>query len=217
LNNSISQTLILSLTLCIFNVSINGFSIASATDLNSNIGETIVYTINGNHQLTEDIIKNLSFMVYNYLLDDDPTTAIYENKGVSLQKFTNGRLKGENSMERIYKMCFGDINGDSKTDAVTIIPFYAGGANSYNHYLSLIIPEGELYKIYQTELLYFPIIIDSAEIKGKRVFLHISYRGPEDPMCCPTQKGTLGFKLEGDKIIETKKISFSMRNTKYLN
>jgi hypothetical protein len=209
--------LILIASILIFNEQ-SHFSIAAEVLENPNIGETIVYTVGGRDELSEKILKNLHFTIYDYLVDFDS----YENyeqkklKGVSLQKFTDGMLKGEDGPARITNICFGTMNEDSRVDAVSIILFSTTG-NGYNHYLSIIVPEGIVYKIYQTELFYFKIKIESVEIRSNRVFLTILYNGPDDPTCCPTQKGTLGFKLEGNKIVETKKIHNFGKSSKYLN
>jgi hypothetical protein len=80
---------------------------------------------------------------------------------------------------------FGDLNGDGSEDAITFLASNFGGPEIFLSLEVLLNNNGS-----PSHAASYPIGdrvgIDSVEIVGGVIDIHIITQGPDDPMCCPT-------------------------------
>ena len=107
------------------------------------------------------------------------------------------------------RFCLGDINGDGKDDIAvlyTIESFCCG--NNYQFYLAVFIRNGSKFDL-----------VTSTEVGGKgnrgvnfntirhgKILLNTDEYLPDDPMCCPSSKGSTAYVLKNGKLIERDRI-----------
>uniref|UniRef100_I2Q6F8 Uncharacterized protein n=1 Tax=Desulfovibrio sp. U5L TaxID=596152 RepID=I2Q6F8_9BACT len=169
--------------------------------LAKNLYDNFSYSLEGTGELSEIIVKNLSYKIHIYGKMFNNTYK--DNPPYSLVKFKDG--KGELQDSNMESITFGALTDDNSKSAAFILSAFNGGNGAEIH-LCVVTQEGTSYHINQVLMEYPDIQPGVIKIKNKIVMLNILYRGPNDPACCPTKKGVLEFKLENDKIVETKTI-----------
>lgn len=96
----------------------------------------------------------------------------------------------------------GDLNGDGTDDAAAILVANAGGSGSFYH-LVAVLNEGGTPRPAAVASLGDRVKVEKVSVKSGEVTIDLITQGPQDPLCCPTQKATLIFKLQGDKLVRT--------------
>lgn len=107
------------------------------------------------------------------------------------------------------RFCFGDIDGDGKDDIAVlyIIEGFCCG-NNYHFYLAVLINRGYIFEL-----------VTSTEVGGKgnrgvkfntiknrKILLNTDEYLPDDPMCCPSNKGRTTYILKNGKLIERDRV-----------
>lgn len=144
--------------------------------------------------LTADALKNAAYQ------------GIYEGQTVQL---TDGKYEGKSSVEGGASRptvtftgdpAFGDLNGDGVTDAVVTLVESSGGSGSF-FYLAAVINRNGSPENVVTKFLGDRVKIESIIIEGGEITVRMLTQGPKDPMCCPSQKATVKFRLEGNQLV----------------
>ncbi len=102
------------------------------------------------------------------------------------------------TLHPVYAM--GDLNGDGADDAAAILVANSGGSGTFSH-LVAVLNEGGKPKPVAVALLGDRVKVEALSIKSGEIVIEMVIQGPQDPLCCPTQKTTRSFKLQGDKLV----------------
>ncbi|MFQ5812502.1 MAG: META domain-containing protein [Anaerolineae bacterium] len=123
---------------------------------------------------------------------------------------TDGRYEGEPFVEGgasrlvvtlVELVAFGDLDDDGAEDAAVILAANAGGSGTFIS-LEAVRNEGGKPVHVATYSLGDRARIESLAIEGGQILLEMITHGPDDPMCCPTQRVRNVYALEGDTLIE---------------
>jgi hypothetical protein len=97
----------------------------------------------------------------------------------------------------------GDLNGDGVDDAAVILASNTGGSGVFYHLAAVINRNGTPQHV-ASVLLGDRVKIEAMSIRSGTITLDMVVQGPQDPMCCPTQKTRQSYRLEGDKLTPVK-------------
>lgn len=101
------------------------------------------------------------------------------------------------------KAAFGDLNNDNRKDAAVILDSRWGG-NAHFYELAIVINKnGKLYYL-TSKQLGDRVEIHSIIIESGIIIIDITTHGFKDPMCCPTQRKIVKYKLFGDQLEKIK-------------
>mgnify|MGYP001810572141 CR=1 FL=1 len=168
------------------------FNISFARD--SWVVDNISYNLPSKGDLTEEIVKNLSYNIHLYGAMFD--NSYKENPPFTLTKFDNGTSKQNGEIKLIN---FGKLSGLEKKSAVVYFTIFDGGNNS-EHYIAVITQDGNKYNIKQAVLDYAKMGVEKIEIKNDKILIHILSHGPNDAGCCPSVKEKVVLKIENEKL-----------------
>lgn len=96
---------------------------------------------------------------------------------------------------------FGDLNGDGREDAAVVLAQDLGGSGTFMTLAAVLSDQG-IPRYQAGTSLGDRVKVESVSIKDGLILLTLVGHGPNDPMCCPTQKVTRNFRLEGNKLPE---------------
>ena len=97
---------------------------------------------------------------------------------------------------------WGDLTGDGADEAVVLLAENSGGSGSFIYIAVVAAQNGQTVNTVTT-LLEDRAQIDYMGIEDGQLVIKLLAHGPDDPMCCPTQKSIRKFKLDGNKLLET--------------
>lgn len=97
----------------------------------------------------------------------------------------------------------GDLNADGQADAAVIIVENGGGSGTFIQLEAMLNDRGTPRYAAGT-FLGDRSLIHSVAIKNGNITVDYTYAGENDPACCPTQRETATFKLQGDALVEVK-------------
>ncbi len=135
-------------------------------------------------ELLEGLIKN-----FEYTLEDGSKYRLqngYLEQGESIEDFVSVRLDSFN---------FGDLNSDNQTDAAVILVANYGGSGSFYN-LTVLLNNGT--DLIQTNSLELGdrIKIESLKISSGKILVTLLTHRPDDPLCCPSRRVNLEFRLK---------------------
>jgi hypothetical protein len=143
-------------------------------------------------ELTEGDIKNADFLPDGYM----PGNPIRLKDGV----FEDSNPDGYYSMG-IANIVMGDINGDGSKDAAVIYVWTGGGTGQFYNLAAVLNKDGKPVHVASKEL-GDRIIINSVTINSGQIVIDMIVQGPDEPLCCPTQKQIVKCKLEKNELKE---------------
>jgi heat shock protein HslJ len=147
--------------------------------------------------LTEEALKNTEY------------PSEWEDSGTIT--LTDGRYEGEPFVEGgasrlvvtlVEPVAFGDLDGDGIDDAAVILAANAGGSGTFLS-LEAMGNEGGEPAHRATYPLGDRAQIESLAIESGQIVLEMVTHGPDDPMCCPTQRAEQTYVLQGDELVQT--------------
>ena len=101
---------------------------------------------------------------------------------------------------RLVNSATGDIDGDGKTDAAVILSSQTGGSGTFVDLYSVIDREtGAVAR--GPASLGDRVKVDSLRVEDRAIRLFLVTHGPNDPLCCPTQKSVETFVLHADTLM----------------
>jgi heat shock protein HslJ len=146
--------------------------------------------------LTEQALKNAT-----YPCEWD------ENGEITLM---TGRFEGEPFVEEgatrlivtlIEPVAFGDLDGDGVDEAVVILATNPGGSGTFISLEAMGNDDGTPVHLASYQL-GDRVRAESLAIQDGQIVLEMVTHGPDDPMCCPTQKVTLTYRFDGEQLIK---------------
>jgi len=124
---------------------------------------------------------------------------------------TDGHYEGEPFVEGgasrptvtlVEPIAFGDLDDDGVEDAAVILAANAGGSGTFIS-LEAVRNEGGEPVHLATCSLGDRVRIESLAIEGGQIVLEMITHGPDDPLCCPTQRVVQTYALRGDELEQT--------------
>lgn len=92
-------------------------------------------------------------------------------------------------------VAIGDLNSDGVTDAVATVFLDTGGSGTFIYLVPLISRDGALVQVGQ-ELLGDRVKLNSVNVLADgTITVDMIVHGPQEPLCCPTQRVVKTFKL----------------------
>ena len=99
------------------------------------------------------------------------------------------------------RMAFGSL-GSAQEAAAVILVTDPGGSGTF-YYLSVVVIQDDALVNVATTLLGDRVKINSLSIEDGHVALNMITHGPDDPLCCPTQRVAQTYALQGDQLEQT--------------
>jgi len=93
----------------------------------------------------------------------------------------------------------GDLNGDGVNDAAVVLAANMGGSGTFI-YLAAVVNQNGTPQHVASVSLGDRVKIEAMAIKAGVITVDVVTHGPQDPLCCPTQKATKSFRLLADKL-----------------
>jgi len=95
----------------------------------------------------------------------------------------------------------GDLDGDGAPEAIVLLDASSGGSGT-DLYLAALSRDGGRVVERGAALVGNRAQVRGARVEGSRVVLDVVQAGPSDAMCCPGEKATRAFVLEGEGLVE---------------
>jgi hypothetical protein len=104
-------------------------------------------------------------------------------------------------MELLNLRAYGDLNGDGVEDAAVLLATNTGGSGVFVDLAAVCDHRG---KPQDTARFFLGDRVkpERVEIVGEEIVLSLLVHGPDDPLCCPTERVTWRFRLVGDDLIK---------------
>jgi hypothetical protein len=156
---------------------------------------TATTTVVAAAEITTDTLKNL---VYHGIYDTPVqlSNGIYEG-----EPFVEGGASRPTVTLADPFMAMGDLNADGVADGVVVLVENSGGSGSFV-YLAAVVSQGGKPVNVATQFLEDRLQVEQLSIADGVITVNAAMHAADDPMCCPSIKSTLTFRLEGDKLVE---------------
>ena len=141
----------------------------------------------------EDLLMNGA-----YHLPDAPGQAIQLENGHFEQ--VQDSAQGVRMIAHYLQYSGGDLNNDGVEDAVVLLVAEFGGSGSFV-YLAAMINQGGNYENAATVLLGDRAVVNKLGIADGKISVEMLTQGPQDPMCCPSQKVNPVYRLTDGQLI----------------
>jgi heat shock protein HslJ/uncharacterized lipoprotein NlpE involved in copper resistance len=99
------------------------------------------------------------------------------------------------------RMAFGHT-ADGQPLAAVVLITDPGGSGTFRYLSAVVRQDGEMVNV-ATTLLGDRAQIKSLGVEGDEIVVEMITHGPDDPMCCPTQRVQKSYALTGDQLVET--------------
>jgi hypothetical protein len=99
------------------------------------------------------------------------------------------------------RMAFGHTS-DGKPLTVVILITAPGGSGTFYYLAAVVEQDGQPVNVAAT-LLGDRVKINSLAMEGGEIVVDMVTQGPDDPMCCPTQRVVERYTLQGDQLVQT--------------
>jgi len=127
----------------------------------------------------------------------------YQLPDVGAVQLENGRYEkkygsGATQVNRVTLglSAIGDLNGNGVRDAVVLLAFNSGGSGTFI-YLAPVLAQDDTARQGTPQLLGDRVKVNNLAIQDGKVVVELVSAGPNDPLCCPSQRSTLTYQLEG--------------------
>ena len=96
----------------------------------------------------------------------------------------------------------GDLDGDGSPDAAVVVASNGGGSGVFHEVIAVLnLPDG--FKAQAGVPLGDRIDLKRIEVRSGVIEIEMLSAGPNDALCCPTQRTARAFKLAGARLVET--------------
>jgi hypothetical protein len=99
-------------------------------------------------------------------------------------------------------IAYGDINGEGQEDAAVLLAENSGGSGTFVYLAAVVNQDGQPVNV-ATTLLGDRVQVESLKIENDQIVVEMVQAGPDDPMCCPSQRAVKTYELQGDQLVET--------------
>jgi heat shock protein HslJ len=144
------------------------------------------------------------------LTDETLKNAVYHGIYAEAIQLTDGLYEGEPFVEGgasrptvtfTGAYAFGDLNANGVTDVVVVLVESSGGSGNFRYLAVVLNQEGKPENV-ATALLGDRAQVQTVTVDGADITVNAVAHGPDDPMCCPTQKVTLTYRFDGEQLIK---------------
>jgi heat shock protein HslJ len=97
----------------------------------------------------------------------------------------------------------GDLNGDGATEHVVVLWENSGGTGTQNYLAVMSLHQDRLVNL-STTLIGDRVQLQAGRINNGKIELDVIQHRPDEPYCCPSQKATRIWSLEGNELIQEK-------------
>ena len=145
--------------------------------------------------LTVDVLKNAEYQSEwtasgkAPLTDGEYRESIVPGAATKIRVMLSGR------------MAFG-YTGDGQEIAAVVLITDPGGSGTFYYLAAVVEQEGELVNV-ATTFLGDRVQVKSLSMENGEIVVDMVTHGPEDPMCCPTQRAVQRYTLQEDQLVET--------------
>jgi len=126
--------------------------------------------------------------------EDALKNGTYQIKDIGPAQLSGGKYEqktgdGATQVNRVtyVQSARGDLNGDGVEDAAVVLALNTGGSGTFVYLLPVIMVDGSAQQ-YGLDLLGDRVRIESLSVADGKIALQMLSFGPNDPMCCPSQK-----------------------------
>jgi len=125
-----------------------------------------------------------------------------EGKSATTVKLVDskGRDEGEQFLLDRDHVAFGDLDGDGVDDAVVVLVSSGGGSGVFYSLVAVMQRNGRL-ETPAVRSLGDRIKINEINIRNDIVTVDMITQGPNDPLCCPTERQMLKLAVRGNKFM----------------
>jgi heat shock protein HslJ len=136
--------------------------------------------------------------------------ALYRGIYTDPVQLTDGQYEGEPFVEggasrpTVYitdASAFADLNGDGLDDAVVVLIENSGGSGNFRYLAVVLNQDGDPENV-ATGLLGDRAQVQSITVDGPDITIEAVAHGPDDPMCCPTQKIIITYRFDGEQLVK---------------
>lgn len=138
----------------------------------------------------------------------------YELRDLGVVRLTDGLYEhpyGEGATQKdsvafVASAC-GDLNGDGADDAAVVLAASTGGTGSFYTIVAAVDVEGQALQA-GADYLGDRVRIEGLEVADGQIVVNMLVAGPQDPMCCPSQKVVRTYALRsGSLVLESETIA----------
>jgi hypothetical protein len=100
----------------------------------------------------------------------------------------------------LVKSATGDLDGDGRRDAAVVLASQTGGTGTFVD-LFVVLDKDKGPVTRGPASLGDRVEVDSMRVTNRAIKLHLLTHGPDDPLCCPTQRVVETFVLAADSLM----------------
>ncbi len=138
----------------------------------------------------------------------------YELRDLGVVRLTDGLYEhpyGEGATQKdsvaFVASARGDLNGDGADDAAVVLAASTGGTGSFYTIVAAVDVEGQALQA-GADYLGDRVRIEGLEVADGQIVVNMLVAGPQDPMCCPSQKVVRTYALRsGSLVLESETIA----------
>ncbi len=94
----------------------------------------------------------------------------------------------------------GDLDGDDQDELAVVLWESSGGSGTF-YYLAVLGDQGSGCVNMGTSLIGDRIRVEGGRIGDGKIELHVVRQGPDDPACCPSQRGVMSWRLRHGRLV----------------
>lgn len=147
----------------------------------------------GSAKLTVAMLSNMT-----YRLGDGKSVTAVTLVGAKGQ--TNEEDGGEQFWLDEKHIAFGDLDGDGVDDAIVVLVSSGGGTGIF-YQLVAVTQRNGIVETPAVKSLGDRIMINQINITNRIVTADMITQGPDDPLCCPTERQVLKLKVQGSEFV----------------
>lgn len=123
-------------------------------------------------------------------------------------KLTSGEYTGPPYVEggasrpvvSLITLANGDLDQDGIPDAVVVLAENSGGSGTFIYLAAVLNENGDPVNT-STILLRDRVQVQSLRVADDQIVVTVLTHAPEDPLCCPTQQGTMKYRLNAGQLV----------------
>jgi hypothetical protein len=151
--------------------------------------------------LTENGIKNMAYTstpLADFIPQSTPGKTIQLVNGEFHLKFDPNAAS---ELVVLYvQSAFGDLNHDGTDDAAVILAVNGGGSGVFVFLVAVVNRNGKGQDVAAVQL-GDRVKVNRLALQNGKISLDYLTQGPNDPLCCPTQKSSAVYMLQGNSLV----------------
>jgi hypothetical protein len=146
--------------------------------------------------LDEEALRNME--VHSVWAGQDPVRLVDGEYRATIEPESGSADATEIGVRLTEQVAFGDLNGRQAAGAVLVTD---PGRSGIWYVFLVVVVEQEGKPVNVASVFLGPWVqVDSIAIEGEEIILDMAIHGPEDSLCCPTQRVVQTYALQGDTL-----------------